>query len=90
MPADSSYTAKSLVATVATPPGAGKSVTVTPRVNGADTALTCTIEGDSATSCNPPDGISIVVAGGSKIAMHSVAGGGATMPTVAYAYRAEF
>ncbi|MEY2513927.1 MAG: hypothetical protein QOJ89_1285 [bacterium] len=90
VPADSSYTAKSLIATIAAPAGAGRSVTVTLRLNATDTALTCTIAGDSATSCTPPDGTTAVIPGGSKIALHSVVGGGATTPTVAYAYRAEF
>ncbi len=56
VPADSSSTAKSLIVTAAAPPGAGRSVTATLRLNGADTAQSCTIEGDSTTSCTPPGG----------------------------------
>jgi len=89
VPADSSYTAKSLTATVAAAPGGEASVIATLRLNGADTALTCTIAGD-ATSCTPPAGTTVVIPGGSKIAFHSVVGGGATTPTLACAYRAEF
>jgi len=65
-------------------------VTATLRLDGADTALSCMIGGDSATSCTPPGGTMVVIPGGSKIAFHSVVGGGAMTPTVAHAYRTEF
>jgi hypothetical protein len=90
VPADSSYTAKSLIATINAPAGAGNSVTITLRVNQADSALSCTIEGATATTCEPPTGTTAVAPAGARIAMHSVASGSPSTPTIAYAYRGEF
>jgi hypothetical protein len=44
-------TAQNLAVRVTAAPGVGNSITVTLRVDGADTALTCTISG-AATTCN--------------------------------------
>ena len=90
MPPGSSYTAKSFVATVTTPPGAGKSVTLAFRINQANSVLTCTISGASATSCEPPAGTQVTVPAGSKISMQSVSAGTPAGVYISYAYRAEF
>lgn len=90
VPPDSSHTAKSLVATVNTPPGAGKSITITLRVDQVDSALTCTIAGASALSCQPPDGTIVVIPAGSRLSLHTTTTGAPIVFTIAYAYRAEF
>lgn len=90
VPAGSSYTAKSLIATINTPAGDGKSVSITLRVNQVDSALSCTISGDTATSCEPPSGTTVVVPAGARLSMRSVTSGSPSTPSIAYAYRGEF
>lgn len=89
VPAGSSYTAKSFIATAGTAPGGGKSITITLRINQADTAISCTISG-AATSCEPPAGTAVVVPGGAKISMRTVTAGAPSGSLVAYAFRGEF
>ena len=89
VPAGSSYTAKSFVASVGTAPGGGKSVTITLRINQADSALSCTISG-AATGCEPPAGTTATVPAGSEISMRTVTAGVPAGSIVAYAYRGEF
>jgi hypothetical protein len=60
--------ARNLAVQLTTAPGAGQSVTVTVRDDGADTSLDCTITGGTATSCtNVAD--SPVIAAGSTLSL---------------------
>lgn len=90
VPAGSSYTAKSFTVTKATAPGAGTSITVALRINGVNTALTCTIAGAAQTTCAPPAGTTVVVPVGALVSMQTTVTGAPGGSTISYAFRAEF
>lgn len=90
VPAGSSYTAKSFTVTKGTAPGVGTSITTALRINGVNTALTCTIAGAAQTTCAPPAGTTVVVPVGALVSMQTTVTGAPTGSTVSYAFRAEF
>jgi hypothetical protein len=87
VPPGSAFTAKSFVASTATPV-VGGTLTIAFRINGADTALACSIAvGQSA--CNA-GAATVVVPAGSQISMQTT-NGTVTSPTfVGYSFRGEF
>jgi hypothetical protein len=86
VPPGSAFTAKSFVASTASAVGTAPLV-IAFRINGADTALKCTIP-VGQTSCNAGNA-TVVVPAGSLISMETTASG-ATPSFVGYAFRGEF
>jgi hypothetical protein len=89
VPAGTALVARDFTATLANPPGVGKSYVVSFRLNGVNTALQCTISG-AATSCAAPSDTVVPLPEGAKMSMltHPVnapAGG-----NVAWSFRVVF
>ncbi len=86
VPPGSAFTAKSFTASTATNVGVAPLV-ISFRINGVDTALTCTIPvGQNQCSAGAA---TVVVPGGSAISMQTT-NSGATPSFVGYSFRAEF
>ena len=87
VPPGSAFTAKSFVASTATAV-VGGTLTIAFRINGADTALSCSIPAGQ-TQCNA-GAATVVVPAGSQISMQTT-DGTVTAPTfVGYSFRGEF
>jgi hypothetical protein len=87
VPPGSAFTAKSFTAVTATNV-TGATMTIAFRINGADTALKCSIPvGQNA--CNA-GAASVVVPAGAKMSMETLASGVTTPSFVGYSFRGEF
>ena len=86
VPPGSSYTAKSFVATTSANVAVAN-VTIRLNINGAPTALTCTILVGHQCSAG---GANVVVPEGSRVSMETTNNAGSTPSFVGYAFRAEF
>ena len=87
VPPGSAYTAKSFVATTSQNVAVA-AVTIRLNINGAPTALTCTIPiGEDECTAG---GATVVVPEGSRISMETTNNAGSTPSFVGYAFRGEF
>jgi hypothetical protein len=89
IPEGSAFTAKSFTARVNPAPGAGDSVKIAFRIDGADTPLTCTIS-NADTSCTPPGDPTVVVPAGALISMQTTETGTPSSTIASYGFRGEF
>jgi hypothetical protein len=69
------------------PAGAGESYKITMLVDDADTALTCTVEGDTATTCGDSS-THVAIAARTRICFRVDVSGGAVSRRVLFAWRA--
>jgi hypothetical protein len=79
--------AQDLAVELGDPPGAGQSYTITLQINGADTALSCPISGDTAKTCSNSTA-RVSIAPGSRLSFSVVPTAGATSRRVLFAWRA--
>jgi len=74
-----SVTAQNLAVRTTVAPGTGSSMTITLRVNGADTSLSCTVSGTGTTCSNTS--ATVTVAAGSRLALE-LSSSDATLPVM--------
>lgn len=89
VPQGTGLTARDFSASVDAAPGGGQSVVVAFRLDGADTALTCTISG-TATSCTAPSTATVALPAGGRISMRVTASGSASSTNVGWGLRVVF
>jgi Collagen triple helix repeat (20 copies) len=89
VPPGTALTARDFSATAAAAPGAGQSFTITLRLDGADTALSCVISG-TATACAVPSTTTVALPAGAKMAIRSVSSGGAVNTSFGFSMRVVF
>jgi hypothetical protein len=85
VPPGATVAARDLVARVPAAPGAGESITITLRVDSADTPLTCTIA-DTAQTCSTTTGTA-TLAPGALMSMRTTATAGATANSIIWSFR---
>lgn len=85
-PQGAALTARDLTASSTAAPGGTGSWTVTLRVNGADTALACQIQG-TATSCDAPSGTTVPVPPKTKLSIKITGANAQPGASVSWGYR---
>lgn len=89
VPPGTGLIARDFAAAVRTAPGAGESVVVAFRVNGADTGLTCTIAA-AATSCTAPSDTTVALPSGGRLSMRVTGSAGAASANASWGLRVVF
>jgi len=89
VPPGTGLTARDFSAAVRTAPGGGQSVVVAFRIDGADTALTCTISG-SATSCTAPSTATAALPSGGRLSIRVTGTAGASSTNASWGLRVVF
>ena len=79
--------ARDLAVKLGNPAGAGESYTITLQIDGVDTALTCTVAGDTDTSCGNSNA-RVSIAARSNLSFQVETTAGATSRRVLFAWRA--